>query len=194
MTRLVLASASASRARMLKAAGVEFTTDPADIDEDAAKSLSRDAADIAQLLADQKALAVSARHAGALILGADQVLLFDGELVSKCPDMTAAKALLLRLSGKPHELISAATLARAGRVEWRGLDRARLWVRPLSESFIDEYLTAEGPGLLSGVGCYRMEGRGAQLFERVEGDHFTILGLPLLGLLAALREQGMLRS
>ena len=194
MTALILASASVSRARMLKAAGADFTIDPADIDEDAAKSLARDAADTAQLLADQKALAVSARHGDNWVLGADQILLFEGQFISKCRDMGQAKSLLQRLSAKSHELISAATLARSGRVEWRKLDRVRLWVRPLSESFIDEYLAAEGPDLLSGVGCYRMEGRGAQLFEAVEGDHFTVLGLPLLPVLAALRERGMLRS
>jgi septum formation protein len=189
---LVLASGSASRARMLKAAGVAFTIDPADIDEDAAKTPGFAPDKIAALLADQKALAVSARRPGDLVLGADQVLVFEDRLISKCRDMAEAKALLLALSGKEHDLISAASLAREGMVIWRALDRVRLSMRPLRESFIDSYLAGEGEGLLSGVGCYRMEGRGAQLFASVQGDFFSILGLPLLPVLAALREQGML--
>jgi septum formation protein len=179
---------------MLKSAGLDFVIDPADIDEDAAKNLALSPEQIAVHLADEKALAVSARRTDALVLGADQILLFEGRLISKCRDMTEARALLLALSGKSHELISAAALARAGRVEWRTLDRVRLQMRPLSGAFIDDYLAQEGPDLLSGVGCYRMEGRGAQLFTAVTGDYFSILGLPLLPVLAALRERGMLAA
>jgi septum formation protein len=192
VTPLVLASASASRARMLTAAGVDIVIDPASIDEDGAKTLGLAPDAVADLLAEQKALAVSARRPDDLVLGADQVLVFENRLISKCRDMVGAKALLQALSGKEHALISAAALAKDGKILWRTTDRVRLSMRPLSGGFIDAYLAAEGEGLLSGVGCYRMEGRGAQLFTSVQGDFFSILGLPLLPLLAALREQGML--
>jgi septum formation protein len=177
---------------MLKEAGVDFTIDPADIDEEGAKARGLAPEAVAASLAEQKALAVSARRPGDLVLGADQVLVFEDRLISKCGTLAEAKALLLALSGKDHALISAAALVRNGAVIWRALDRANLSVRSLSEVFVDAYLAREGEAILSGVGCYRMEGRGAQLFTSVQGDYFSILGLPLLPVLAALREQGML--
>jgi len=193
---LILASASSSRARMLKDAGVRFSIDPAHVDEDAVKDSllgeGASAGDVAGALAELKALRISARAGDALVLGADQVLSLNGELISKVPDMATARALLERLSGQRHELISAAVLARNGAVIWRHTGRVRLSMRPLSAAFLDEYLEREGETLLKGVGCYRLEGLGAQLFERVEGDYFCVLGLPLLPLLAELRELGEL--
>lgn len=191
---LVLASGSASRARMLAAAGVDFVADPADIDEKALMPPGAEAEETALALAQAKALAVAARHPGKLVLGADSVLAFKGELVSKSPDMAAARALLARLSGRRHRIVSAAALARDGAIVWRHVGEGRLWMRELGEDFLDAYLAAESPAILASVGCYHLEGRGAQLFDRIEGDFFSILGLPLLEVLAALREQGALTT
>lgn len=191
---LVLASASASRAGLLRAAGVEFSVHPADLDEAAlmAGMGGSQAASVVLALAGAKALTVSAARPGALVLGGDTVIALDGDLVSKCTDMAAARALLQRMSGKDHLLVSAAALARDGNVIWRHASPVRLTVRPLSPAFLDAYLAAEGPAILSSVGCYHYEGRGAQLFDRVEGDYFSVLGLPLLPLLAALRQEGVI--
>lgn len=191
---LVLASASASRAGLLRAAGVEFSVHPADLDEAAlmAGMAGSQAASVVLALAGAKALTVSAARPGALVLGGDTVIALDGDLVSKCTDMAAARALLQQMSGKDHLLVSAAALARDGNVIWRHASPVRLTVRPLSPAFLDAYLAAEGPAILSSVGCYHYEGRGAQLFDRVEGDYFSVLGLPLLPLLAALRQEGVI--
>ena len=191
---LVLASASASRAGLLRAAGVQFSVHPADLDEAAlmAGMAGSQAASVVLALAGAKALAVSAARPGALVLGGDTVIALDGDLVSKCTDMAAARALLQRMSGKDHLLVSAAALARDGNVIWRHASPVRMTVRPLSPAFLDAYLAAEGPAILSSVGCYHYEGRGAQLFDRVEGDYFSVLGLPLLPLLAALRQEGVI--
>lgn len=192
--KLVLASASRSRAQMLKAAGVEFEIVPAHVDEEAVKQslLAAPARDVADALAELKAVRISASHPGALVLGADQVLAFGSELVSKCESLDEAAALLRRLRGKSHELISAAVLVKDGTPIWRHMSKATLWMRAFSDEFLKEYLAGEGESLLSGVGCYRLEGRGAQLFEKIDGDYFTILGLPLVPLLTALRQQGIL--
>jgi septum formation protein len=193
---LILASASSSRARMLRDAGVPFTQTAAHVDEDAVKESllaeGVDPAGVADALAELKALRISNNAGDTLVLGADQVLNFAGELISKMPDMTSARALLKRLSGKRHELISAAVLARGGAIIWRHAGHVGLQMRSLSDAFLDDYLAREGDVLLKGVGCYRLEGLGAQLFERVEGDYFSVLGLPLLPLLAQLRELGVL--
>jgi septum formation protein len=192
--KLVLASGSASRARLLAAAGVDFITDPADIDEGALMQPAHEAAAVASRLAQAKALAVSARHPGALVLGGDSVLAFGEELVSKSPDVAAARALLQRLSGQVHRIVSAAALARDGKIIWAVVGEGRLTMRPLSGDVLDAYLAAEAPAILAAVGCYHLEGRGAQLFAKMEGDYFSILGLPLLESLAALREQGALKT
>jgi septum formation protein len=193
---MILASASQTRARLLGDAGVTFEIVPARVDEDALKqSLLVEKAshrDIADALAELKALRVSASRPGELVLGADQVLSFDGALISKCESLAEARELLLCLRGKAHDLISAMVLAKNGAPVWRHVGKATLTMRDFSDSFLDDYLAQEGEGLLSGVGCYRLESRGAQLFSRVNGDHSTVLGLPLIPLLSALREQGVI--
>ena len=190
--KLVLASASASRKALLTAAGVVFQTDPADLDE--AALMQGDADTTALALAQAKACHVSARHAGALVLGCDSVIGFDGALVSKCATRADLRALLLRLKAREHLLVSAAALARDGEVLWRHANLCRMAMRDFSETFLDAYLDAECPQVLGSVGGYHFEGRGAQLFERVEGDYFSVLGLPLLPVLAALRQEGALNT
>lgn len=193
---LVLASASASRTALLKAAGVSFQADPADLDEDylMAELRGRDAATIATTLAQNKALHVSARHPGRLVLGGDSVIGFGDEMLSKCPTLEEARALLVRLAGQTHLLVSAAALARDGALLWTHASPCRMTMRDLSPQFLDYYIAAEGKAILSSVGCYHFEGRGAQLFDRVDGDYFSVLGLPLLAVLAALRKEGVLAS
>jgi septum formation protein len=194
--RFILASASPSRAAVLRAAGVPFSIAPADIDEAGLKSellaAGKDVSQIAAALAEAKSVAVSRLYRNALVLGADQVLEFEGELISKCTDMAAARALLLRLRGRPHRLISALVLAENGKMIWAFCDSAALTMRRFSDSFLDSYLSGEGTRLLAGVGCYRIEGMGAQLFESVKGDYFSILGLPLQPLLTQLRQKGVI--
>jgi septum formation protein len=195
---LVLASGSASRKALLTAAGVAFIADPADLDEDAVmadlKARGADAAMVASELAQQKALAVSRRHPGKLVLGGDSVIAFDGEYLSKCASLDEARALLARLSGCAHLLVSAAALARDGGLLWTHASPCQMTMRDLSPQFLDDYLAAEGRAILSSVGCYHFEGRGAQLFARVDGDYFSVLGLPLLLVLAQLRKEGFLTS
>jgi len=195
---LVLASGSASRKALLTAAGVVFIADPADLDEDTLmaglRAKGADAAKVASELAQQKAVLVSRRHPGRVVLGGDSVIAFDGEYLSKCATLTAARALLARLSGHTHLLVSAAALARDGAVLWTHASPCHMTMRILSPQFLDDYLAAEGPAILSSVGCYHYEGRGAQLFDRVDGDYFSVLGLPLLPVLAQLRKEGLLAS
>lgn len=198
MTGLILASASEVRARVLKGAGVDFEVRPAHVDEDAVKdsllAAKAPLRNVADALAELKALRVSASQPDALVLGADQVLAFEGELVSKCTSVDEAQILLRRLRGRTHQLISALVLAKAGGAIWRTVETATLVMRDFSDRFLDDYLAAEGEELLKGVGCYQLEGRGSQLFERVEGDYFTVLGLPLQPLLAALRQHGIVAT
>ncbi len=181
---------------MLAAAGVKFTAVVPEVDEDElrVKMPSAKGAAVAEQLAEAKALAVSGHHAGALVLGCDQVLVCEDRMFNKALDDTAAAATLRALRGRTHELISAAALARGNEIVWRCTDVARLRMRDFSDAYLGEYLQAELPDILGSVGCYRIEGRGAQLFDRVEGDQFTIRGLPLIPLLATLRAKGVLRS
>ena len=193
---LILASASSSRKMLLTAAGVSFTADPADLDEAALMTGLKDAGAeaMARSLAEQKALAVSRRHPGKTVLGGDSVIAFDGEYLSQCAGLIEARALLARLSGKTHLLVSAAALARDGALLWAHASPCRMAMRELSPQFLDDYLAQEGPAILASVGCYYYEGRGVQLFDRVDGDYFSVLGLPLLAVLAQLRKEGLLAS
>ena len=194
--RLVLASGSAARRAMLAGAGVPFTVQVADVDEPALKAGLTDVApdELAMELARAKALAVSRYHPGAWVLGADQTLAFDGGLVSKAPSLAAARARLATMRGRSHQLHSGAALARDGRLVWSGVETATLTMRDFSDAFLDAYLAAEGEALLACVGAYRLEGMGSQLFEAVEGDYFTVLGLPLWPVLAELRRAGVLAT
>lgn len=194
---LILASQSAGRRAMLTAAGVPHEARVAGVDEDAAKAALKadgiSARDLADALAELKALRLSARESDALVLGCDQTLaLDDGTMLDKAPDRAGAAAQLRLLSGRTHSLYSAAVIAEQGRPVWRVVDRARLTVRPLSDAFIAAYLDAEYDRAAGSVGCYRIEGPGAQLFSRIEGSQFTIVGLPLLPLLDYLRTRGIL--
>ena len=193
---IVLASASSSRRIMMEAAGVTFTIVAPNVDEDLMKDMltggGASGIRIADALAEAKALAVSERHPPALVIGADQVLACGGRIFSKALDEDEARTTLLALRGRTHELISAAVIARAGKAIWRRTETATMRMREFSDRFLDEYLTAEIPEVLGSVGCYRIEGRGAQLFSEISGDHFCIRGMPLIGVLAALREQGAL--
>jgi len=193
---LVLASGSASRKALLTGAGVSFIADPADLDEDAlmARLKQAGAEAMARTLAEQKALTVSRRHPGQLVLGGDSVIAFGSEYLSKCASLEEARGLLRRLSGHTHLLVSAAALARDGALLWAHASPCRMTMRALSQEFLEDYLAREGEAILSSVGCYRFEGRGAQLFDRVEGDYFSVLGLPLLPVLAQLRKEGVLAS
>ena len=193
---VILASASSARASLLRHAGVRFSTEAARIDEDAIKdAMVAEAApprDIADKLAEWKSMRVSSRNPDALIIGADQVLVANGQLHNKPPDVAAARKQLLTLRGKTHELLSAAVISDAGKPVWRHVGRAQMVMRPFSDVFLDEYLATEGDALLDCVGGYRLEGLGAQLFARVQGDYFSVLGLPLLELLGFLRARGVL--
>jgi septum formation protein len=196
---LVLASQSASRRAMLDAAGVPHEAVAAQVDEAAAKaSLLADGISpraLADALAELKALKVSSLAPGALVLGGDSlVALDDGTLLDKPVSRDQAGEHLRRMSGRTHDLYSAAVIAEGGRAVWRHVDRARLHVRPLSEAFIESYLDREWPAIAGCVGCFRIEGPGVQLFSRTEGSHFTILGMPLLPILGYLRERAVLTS
>ena len=181
---------------MLEGAAVPFTVHVADVDEDAIKAqlADHDAAELAVELARAKALAVSRHHEDAWVLGADQTLAFDGGRVSKAKSLEAARARLIQMRGRSHQLHSGAALARNGQIVWSGVDTATLTMRDFSDGFLDLYLATEGEGLLSCVGSYRLEGMGSQLFEAVDGDYFTVLGLPLSPVLAELRRAGVLMS
>lgn len=198
MSTLILASASRARASMLERAGVAVTCDPAGIDEDAIKHQCRAAGAgveaTADILAERKAHAVSLRHPGALVLGADQMLECEGVCFDKPEDRARAFAHLAILRGRTHRLVSAAVVVRDGVRLWETVDSATLTMRSFDDEFLDHYLDAAGDDVLHSVGVYHLEGLGAQLFERVEGDFFTILGLPLLPVLGFLRQQGLLRA
>lgn len=193
---VILASASTSRAQILRDAGVPFQIESSSVDEAAIKeTMAADGAGvdaIAAALAECKALNVAARHADALVIGADQMLTCDGRWFDKPADTKQARSHLKSFSGRVHELITAACVATNDNVIWHLIARAQLTMRPLSDRFIDDYLDNCGESVLGSVGAYRIEGRGAQLFSEVVGSHFTILGLPLLPLLEFLRTRQVL--
>jgi septum formation protein len=195
---LVLASKSAARAALLTGAGLSFETAAPGVDEEAAKAaLIEDGTgprEIADALAEMKALKVSRKRPGALVIGADQTLDLGGTLMDKAPDLGTARAHLVALRGQTHVLHAAVVAAVDGQPIWRELKSARLRMRDFSDDYLDAYLGREGSHVLGSVGCYRMEGEGVQLFDRVDGDHFTILGLPMLGLLDLLRRYGVVAT
>lgn len=180
---------------MLAAAGVPFQAQPAHADEPALKAAMAGAPprDLADALAELKALKVSARMPGALVLGSDSLaVLDDGTVLDKPTSREDARDHLSRMSGRRHDLVSAAVMAENGRAVWRHVEAARMFVRPLSVDFIEAYLDAEWPAIAACVGCYRVEGPGVQLFSRIEGSQFTVLGMPLLPVLSYLRERRIL--
>lgn len=193
---LILASASPARQRLLTNAGIAFEAVPAMLDERAAEEpLLQSGAtpdDVAAALAMAKASEVSKAHAVDLVIGADQVLDLDGERLTKPDDMEAARRQLLKLSGKTHVLHATMAAARGGAIIWQHAETARLTMRQLSPAFIGHYLAAVGPEALESVGAYQIEGRGIQLFDSIDGDFFTVLGLPLLPLLDFLRTEGLI--
>jgi septum formation protein len=193
--QLILASSSKVRARLLEAAGLAFSIQSPGLDEHAMRQAvgstgALSPQDIAEVLAHAKAGAVSELMPGAFVIGADQVLAFDGRILSKPDNMEAARKELLDLSGKSHSLHSAVALATNGGTVWAHSESSTLVMRKLSPQFIGRYLAAAGEEVLSSVGAYQIEGLGIQLFEKIDGDYFSILGLPLLPLLDALRREG----
>lgn len=179
---------------MLADAGVVFDVIPADVDEEALKTPGADPLALALALAEAKALEVSRRFPDAVVLGGDQTLAFDGGLVSKAKTLDEARARLTSMRGRAHSLHSGAALARDGGLLWSGADTAHMVMRDFSDGFLDDYLALEGAAVLASVGAYRLEGPGAQMFARVDGDYFTVLGLPLWPVLDALRAAGVLKS
>jgi len=196
---LILASASPYRRRMLENAGVAFSVVPADVDEASLKrrlaaGKVQPADAVAEALARAKAASVSNMHPDAIVIGADQILAVNDELLDKPGDLTAARAQLERLRGRTHRLLSAVALAQGGDILWTHVGEAVLTMREFSPGFLDRYLAHAGASLCQIVGAYEIEGLGIQLFERVEGDHFTIIGLPLLPLLTELRSRGVIET
>ncbi|MGE3148911.1 MAG: nucleoside triphosphate pyrophosphatase [Pseudorhodoplanes sp.] len=190
---LVLASKSAARRAVLEAAGVPIEIDPADIDERAVEQgATGDAEAVATLLAREKARAVSARRPGRFVIGADQTLEMDGRRFTKPRGRADAAQQLRDLRGRTHALHSAFAVARDGAALVAGADIARMTMRDFSDRFLESYLDEAGDAVTASVGGYQVEGRGVQLFEKIEGSHFTILGLPLLALLAWLRREQLL--
>ena len=191
---LILASGSSIRRKMLEDAGVEHIAVRPGVDEDAVRTGRTDSAEIATELAKAKALAVSGSQPDEWVIGSDSVVSVGGRLFDKPCDRAEAAEHLRFFSGKRLILTSAVALARGGAVDWSHVDSAELQVRPLSEEFIGTYLDAEWPEVSYCVGVFRMEGPGVQLFERIDGSFFTILGMPLVPLLGALRERDVLPS
>jgi septum formation protein len=197
---VILASGSRFRRQMLEAAGLTFRVVSSTVDEAAIKATLTDdnpdidAVDVAEVLARAKAEQVSAQYPDALVIGADQVLVAGGELFSKPPSVEAARQQLLALRGLTHALPTAVVLAERGETIWSHIDEPHMAMRSFSHAFLDAYLAAEANAVTETVGGYQLEGRGAQLFEAIEGNYFTIIGLPLLPLLAELRTRGVLQT
>jgi len=196
---LILASTSKTRARMLEAAGLSFTTKAPGLDEVSMREAisgadSLGSQDVAEVLARAKAEAVSEGASGACVIGADQVLAFDDKIISKPETMEAARRQLLDLNGKTHKLHTAVAVATKGETTWAHTEVATLTMRTLSPEFIGHYLAAAGTAALDSVGAYQIESIGIQLFDKIEGDFFSILGLPLLPLLGTLRREGVIEG
>jgi septum formation protein len=194
--RLVLASSSAARQRLLADAGLEFRIEPARIDEGSIKARftadGRSASDCALALAEAKARQVAADHPCGLVIGADQILVCGDAWFDKPASLADARCQLQRLRGRTHKLVTAACVVREDACIWQAETSAKLTMREFSDTFLETYLVAEGTAVLGSVGAYRLEGQGIRLFAQVEGDYFAILGLPLLELLGFLRERGAL--
>lgn len=197
--KLILASQSASRRAMLAAAGVPHEAMAAGVDEESVKTAllaeGNDARRIADALAELKAMKVSRRFPADLVLGCDSTVAFeDGAMIDKAESREESRAQLMKLRGTTHRLTSAAVICQGGAPIWRHVDTAKLMMRDFSDAFLDSYLDAEWPAIAGCVGGYRIEGLGAQLFAKLEGSHFTILGLPLLPLLDYLRVRGVMEA
>jgi septum formation protein len=194
MTPLILASQSPFRRMLMENAGLAFETRAAEIDERAVEEAlavrNPTPLQVAEALAIEKAQDVARRCPGALVIGSDQTLSLDGRVFHKPADMAEAKSHLTAMSGRTHALNCGIALVQDGQTRWSHVSIAHLTMRPLSASFIDRHLARVGERVLASVGAYQLEGEGVQLFERIDGDYFTILGLPLLPLLAKLRELG----
>ncbi|TIR17645.1 MAG: Maf-like protein [Mesorhizobium sp.] len=192
--KIILASSSPFRKTMLVNAGLDIGAVPANVDERALEAPLKDSSvspeDVASILAEAKATEVSERRPGSLVLGCDQTLSLGDEIFHKPADMEGARRHLLALSGKTHQLNSAAVLCRDGEVLWRHVGIASLTMRKLDPAFIGRHLARVGAKALGSVGAYQIEGEGIQLFEKIEGDYFTIVGLPLLAVLKELRALG----
>lgn len=199
---LILASGSRARREMLKSSGVSFTVEAANVDEDAVRaalagadrSNELDPADVAEVLARSKAEAVSQSRPNACVIGGDQVLALDDEILTKPADETAARRQLQKLKGRVHALHSAVALAINGEVVWSHVETAQMHVRDFSDAFLDDYMRRAGRLVLGSVGAYHMEGLGIQLFDRIDGDYFTVLGMPLMPLLAELRARHVIMA
>ncbi|MBQ0710700.1 MULTISPECIES: Maf-like protein [unclassified Ochrobactrum] len=196
MSELILASKSPFRSALLKNAGIEFSTASADIDERAVEAPLYETGatpeEVAQVLAEAKAVDVSEKNPGAVVIGCDQTLSLGDEIFHKPADMEAARRQLLKFSGKTHQLNSAVVLVKDGETLWRHVSIARMTMRDLDPGFVGRYLGRVGDAALSSVGAYQVEGPGIQLFDRIDGDYFTIVGLPLLPLLAELRKEKLI--
>lgn len=196
-TQIILASKSAARRAVLTGAGISFEVSVAGVDEDAVKNamLAEGASprDVADALAELKAIKVSRSKPG-FVIGSDQTLEFEGKLYDKAETVEAAAERLRTMRGKPHKLHSAVVVAKDGTPIWREIVSATLTMRDFSDEFLASYLELEGEEALGSVGCYRLEGPGAQLFSKIEGDYFAILGLPLMGLLDLFRRHGVLAA
>jgi septum formation protein len=196
VSSVILASGSKIRAELLHGAGVSFDVEIAKIDEAAIiASLKAEEAkphDIVDLLAEYKAQRIAAKHPDKLVIGCDQILVCDKKIYEKAKSIDQARENLIILRGKAHQLMSAVVIFENGQPVWRHIGRAQLIMRDFSNDFLDDYLGKQGESILSSVGCYKLEEEGAQLFTRIQGDYFTILGIPLLEVLGFLRTRGVL--
>ncbi len=198
MTTVVLASGSSIRAKLLRDAGVRFSTKVSKIDEASIiASLKTEKAkpkDVVDLLAEYKAQRVALKYSDAIVIGCDQILVCDKEIYEKAQTLDAARSTLQSLRGKAHQLMSAVVIFEQGKPVWRHMGRAQLVMRDFSDLYLENYIEQNRDTILSSVGCYRLEEEGVQLFSHIQGDYFTILGIPLLEVLGFLRSHGVLKQ